>query len=122
AEQALDAPTLSTHRADLETRFAAAHLRNDTRQLREESRFALLIQRDAAAALTIAERNWQAQREPEDARLVLSAATAAGKPAAAADVRQWIGDHRLEDRRLAPLTPDAATATRTHEATAGEAR
>jgi len=122
AEQALDVPTSATHRDDLETRFAAAHLRNDTRQLREESRFALLVQRDAAAALTLAERNWQAQREPEDARILLSAATAAGKPAAAADVRQWIRDHRLEDRRLAPLTPAAATATRRPDATAGEAR
>ncbi len=109
AEQALGTSVWLAHRDDLQTRFAAAHLRNDTRQLREEARFALLVQHDAATALTLAERNWQAQREPEDARVLLGAALAAGNRAVADDVRQWLAQHRLEDARLATMATRASS-------------
>jgi predicted Zn-dependent protease len=100
AERALGAPTLAAHVADLRARFAAARLRGDQRHLREESRFTLELLHDAGAALALAQRDWAVQREPEDARVLLAAAAAAGDGAAAEPVRGWIAAHRVEDVRL----------------------
>jgi hypothetical protein len=43
------------------------------------------------------------QREPEDARVLLAAAMAAGDTASAERVRGWVGERRLQDARLANL-------------------
>src|SRR6185369_515182 len=100
AEQVLGAPSLATHVEELRARFAAATLRGDQRHLREEARFTLVLLRDSSTALALAERDWAVQREPEDARVLLAAALAAGDAAAAERVREWVGARRLQDVRL----------------------
>lgn len=104
---ALAARALGRPRADLEIAladaYAAAARRGTGAHLREEARFALEIRGDAAQAVTLAQRNWQDQREPEDARLLLAAAAAAGQPAAAERVRRHLREHGLQDARFAPL-------------------
>lgn len=90
----------AAHRAELAARFAAAKRRGDDTHRREEARFRLAIEGDAARALALARDNWAAQREPADLRILIEAARAAGDADALAVARDWIAAHRLEDRGL----------------------
>jgi hypothetical protein len=64
------------------------------------------LQHDPEAALDMALRNWQLQRAPWDARVVLEAALAAKQPRAAAPVLEFIAKTKLEDPILAALVKD----------------
>lgn len=114
AEEAVNAKGLRDHRAALLDRYAAARLRGDTTHEQEESRFRLHVLKDAGAALELARRNWQVQREPRDARVLLEASIALRQPAAAQPVIDWMTRSGIEDwyleglaRRLALLPKDA---------------
>ena len=85
--------------------FAAAHRRGEELHLREEARYALEVLGDAPRALELAIRNWQEQHEPWDARLLLAAADAAGRPHAADPVREWMRVTGFEDARIAAFMP-----------------
>jgi tetratricopeptide (TPR) repeat protein len=87
-------------RALLESRFAAARLRGDTVHRREEARFELQLRRRPQAALALARANWDLQKEPADAWILLEAARAAAQRAAAAPVRRFLDEHGLYDVRL----------------------
>ena len=106
AEQALDMPAAAIHVADLRERFALARRRGDSVHRREEARFTLDLLQRPDEALRLATDNWAVQREPWDARLVLSAAAASGVPAAAEPAREWLRASRLEDVRLKHLLGD----------------
>ena len=71
---------------------------------------ALWLRDDARAALALARDNWQAQREPADARIYLDAARAANDPASIARLRDWLRETGLEDVSLLRLAgqPGAA--------------
>jgi hypothetical protein len=109
AAQALGQPEAKL-REQLADAFAAARRRGEDPHLREEARYLLEVERDAPRALALAVENWAAQREPMDARLLLAAAQAAGKPQAAQPVRQWLKETGYEDARLAPLLAPAGAA------------
>lgn len=102
AARALDRPRPRAEAA-LADAFAAARRRGSGEHLREEGRFALEIQNDAGRALALAQRNWETQREPADARLLAAAARAAGTPAAADPVRAHVAATRLQDAALERL-------------------
>jgi predicted Zn-dependent protease len=57
---------------------------------REEAMFYLMIAGDHAQALERAQANWAQQHEYDDARLLILAAAAAGKPDAAQPVLTWM--------------------------------
>jgi hypothetical protein len=103
AEQALAAPEFQAHAQALRDRFAAAALRGDTLHQQEESRFQLLVERNAERALALAVANWEVQREPYDARILLEAAAAARRPPQAEPVLEWLARARHEDPRLTAL-------------------
>lgn len=103
AEAASGAPAVAEHIAALDARFAAAHERGDVTHRREEARFRLRLKHNAPAALQLALDNWQVQREPADARIVLEAALAARQPQRARPVLDWLRATRLEDIALRPL-------------------
>ena len=88
---------------DLAARFDAARARGDRTHEKEEARFALELQGDAPRALALARSNYAVQREPADARILLEAALAAGEPAAAAPVREWLAANRVESAALRAL-------------------
>jgi tetratricopeptide (TPR) repeat protein len=88
---------------ELRQRFAASGDKNDSLHLREMSRFTLEIEGDGPAALALAQRNWMLQKEPADALLLAAAARAAGRPDAAAPVRQFMRDVGNSDVRLHAL-------------------
>ena len=103
AEQALGDPALAGHIADLAARFEACRLRGDTVHRREEARFVLDLLHEPDRALALARANWDVQREPADARILLEAALAAGHPGAADPVLAWQKDNQVQDERLTAL-------------------
>jgi tetratricopeptide (TPR) repeat protein len=103
AEKAIGVSDLRDHVAILSARFEASRMRGDTVHRREEARFLLHLANRPVEALSRAQENWQVQREPWDARLVLEAALAAGNPAAAGDVIAWLEATGLEDPQIDAL-------------------
>ncbi|MBS0516110.1 MAG: hypothetical protein JSS16_11630 [Proteobacteria bacterium] len=77
-------------RTMLGERFAETRARDDATHLREEARFALEVDGDAARALELAQRNFATQKEYADARLLLAAAQAAGDASAAQPALAWL--------------------------------
>jgi Tfp pilus assembly protein PilF len=106
AEQRSGAPGAEAHAALLRARHAAAAARAPGApglHAGEEARFALALDAAPEIALRLAQANFDSQREPRDARILLEAALAAGEPAAAAPVLAWLERTRLEDVALEPL-------------------
>jgi len=85
----------------LADRFEATALRQDTTHRREQARFELDVRGDATAALPHALANWQVQKEPADALLLVRAAAAAHQPDAAAPVWRFVQAQGYVDVRLA---------------------
>jgi len=88
---------------DIRERFEAARRRGDFAHLREEARAKLRLENDCNAAVSLALRNWQVQREPADARILLESATAAKNNAAIDQIRAWVNETRLEDKTIEQL-------------------
>lgn len=107
AEKALARP-FDEKAAALADSFDHAHRRGAAKHLREEARFRLSVLDDPSGALDLAARNWKVQKEPEDLRVLLEAALAAGQPDHAADALDWIARHGLEDVRAADLANQIA--------------
>ncbi len=89
-----------TLRRQFRLRLAESGLRGESVHQREEALYQLRLAHDATKALALAQANWQLQREPIDARLLLQAAAAAGQPEAARPVLEWMARTRIEDVRL----------------------
>jgi tetratricopeptide (TPR) repeat protein len=85
-------------RALFQARYEAALKADDFTHAREYARFLLEVQGDSAAALRLAARNWQIQREPADVRVYLAAAKASGNQPALQVIRQWLAQTGYEDR------------------------
>ena len=64
---------------------------------------AATFEEDATTALDFAQQNWDVHKTPYDARALLAAALAAGEPAAAQPVVDWVKATRLEDRNIERL-------------------
>lgn len=103
AEQQLSRTELAAHIDALRARFAAGRLRGDRVHRREEARFTLELLHDPKTALSLAQKNWQVQREPADARVLLEAALAAHTPDAAGPALAWLASSHIEDRRLSAI-------------------
>jgi hypothetical protein len=106
----LASPKAAAHTQALADRFAAARQRQDTTHRAEEARFLLVLKRDTAQALEIAAANYQVQREPRDARILLEAAVAARDARAAQPVRDWLQSSGFEDAHLRRLAQSLAGA------------
>lgn len=103
AARATGDASAATHAQALAARFAAARQRGDTSHQKEESRFALGVQQDAARALQLAQQNFAVQKEPADARILLEAALAARQPAAAQPALDWLAASGIQSVALQPL-------------------
>ena len=84
-------------------RFEAYTQRGSELFGREEARFLLHLADDPEAALAAAQRNFERQREPADVRILLEAARAARKPAAAAPALAFVERVKLEDPAIDAL-------------------
>ena len=103
AEKALGLPQAQQHARALGERFAAAALRGEKLHLQEEARYLLYLRGDAAGALAAARENWNKQREPRDAAVLLEAALAARDPGAAVPALAWLEASGFESEPLARL-------------------
>lgn len=108
AQRQLRAPELAHSRTLLAAAFATETLRGEAVHRREQARYLLEVAAQPQQALEVALRNWQVQREPDDALVVIDAARAAGTPQRAAAVRDFLRAQGLRDARL---VNDAATPT-----------
>jgi tetratricopeptide (TPR) repeat protein len=101
---------LTLRRADAEAlasearaRFALNRLRGDVVHQREEARLSLATPAGAERALALARENFETQREPWDARLLLEAALAARVPQAAQPALAWLHETGFEAPALHAL-------------------
>jgi Tfp pilus assembly protein PilF len=99
AETALGGREAAALAQTLRDRFAASRRRGEAVHQREESRFALAVDRDPARALALARDGWLSQHEPWDARLLLEASAAAHDPSAAAPALAWLAETHFEGLR-----------------------
>ncbi len=112
AEAVLGSPDMQRDISDMQARFAAMDRRGSHVYRREEAGFELYLRHDPAGALKLAEQNWTVQRAPEDVRVFLEAALAAGQPQAAQPVLDLLAISHLEDPPVNRLV-DKIAATRT---------
>ena len=103
AHAALRSPLAERYTWIMAARFAAYAQRGAEFFGREQARFALQLQHDPQTALDLAKRNWDAQRAPWDARVLLEAARAAGQPQAAVAVLSFLRQTGLQDPIIEPL-------------------
>jgi tetratricopeptide (TPR) repeat protein len=96
AEQALHLPSSKGHTGELAARFAAGRERGTRMHGREEARFTLTLLHDPKTALSLAQANWEIQKEPWDARLLLESALAVGNRDAARPVIAWLHTNHVE--------------------------
>lgn len=87
----------------LRERFTAAARRGDKLHEQEAARWALDIAGDAPQALALARSNYEKQKEPRDAEILLRAALAAKQPAAAQPALEWLRSSKYEDPGLRDL-------------------
>jgi tetratricopeptide (TPR) repeat protein len=83
AQHQLHDPRLAQNSARLKAAFAAEEQRGEAVHRREQARFLLEVEDQPRLSLAAALKNWAVQREPDDVLVLLSAAKAAGNPAAA---------------------------------------
>jgi thioredoxin-like negative regulator of GroEL len=103
AQAALGSPEAARYTWIMAARFEALTQRGSDFYGREQVRFALHLQHDPQTALDLAQRNWQVQRAPWDARVFLEAALAAKEPQAAAPVLTFLEQTKLQDPIIEPL-------------------
>ncbi|TFZ09015.1 hypothetical protein EZ216_02980 [Ramlibacter humi] len=89
--------------SQLKERFAEAAQRGDRLHEQEAARFALDVQGQPDEALRLATSNWQQQKEPRDAQVLMRTALAARQPAAAKPALDWLAASRYEDPQLQDL-------------------
>jgi tetratricopeptide (TPR) repeat protein len=101
AEKRLGAPETKSHVDALAARFDASRLRGDVVHRREEARFWLELKESPARALSLAQANWEVQREPADVRILVDAAHDARQPSGATAALAWLDETKLEDPFIA---------------------
>lgn len=70
-------------------RYALAHAVGTQPEMRDEAEFLLSLRDDPEAALVLAQRNFQEQRDYEDVDILVRAANAADQPEALKALRDW---------------------------------
>lgn len=89
--------------AQLRDRFAAAARRGDRLHEQEAARFELDIEGNPGKALALAVRNYERQKEPRDAEILLRAALAAKDAKPAQPALAWLRTHGYQDPALSAL-------------------
>ncbi len=94
-------PNFARSRDALRAAFAAEADRGEAVHRREQARFLLEVEEKPREALSAALANWQVQREPDDALILVNAASAAGDPAQARSALDFVRSQGLQDVRFA---------------------
>ncbi|MEP7244799.1 MAG: tetratricopeptide repeat protein [Gammaproteobacteria bacterium] len=89
-------------------RFEAARRDGDFTHLREQARYFIDVRAEPQRALELALANWRVQHEPDDIRIYVRAAAAAGEPEAQRTILDWIRSTHYEDATLTAQLPPTA--------------
>jgi tetratricopeptide (TPR) repeat protein len=84
----------------LQAAFAAEEQRGEAVHRREQARFLLEVENEPGLSLAAALENWNVQREPDDVLVLVNAARASGKPAAAEPALEFVRTQGLADARV----------------------
>jgi hypothetical protein len=103
AKQKMAAGNLPELIDTLQARFAAGRLRQENLHQGDEARFTLHLLKQPDKALKLAQANWQLQKEPKDARILLEASIAANDPNAAEPVLELLRQTGMEHAQLRRL-------------------
>lgn len=85
---------------ELNSKFTTGRARGDRVHLREEARFHLRLLGKSASALRLARENWDIQKEPADARILLECARAEKDADSEKSLLEWVRSNHLEDVHL----------------------
>ena len=95
--------------AQLRDRFQAAAQRGDRLHEQEAARFELDIEGNPAKATLLASRNYEVQKEPRDADILMRAALAANQAKLAQPALDWLRSSRYEDPVMNQLATQLAS-------------
>ena len=95
--------------AQLRDRFEAAARRGDRLHEQEAARFELDIEGNAAKATQLAKLNYEVQKEPRDADILMRAALAANQAKLAQPALDWLRTSRYEDPVMRQLASQLAS-------------
>lgn len=84
-------------------RYALARAAGSEPELRDEAEYLLVLRGDAAAALRLAQRNFETQRDVEDVDILQRAARAAGQPQALRPLEAWARSQGLKLENTSPV-------------------
>ena len=98
AASRIDQTAAAAARRQFEDLLTIGQRRGTESHLREEGKLALHVDGDAIHALELARRNFAAQKDTPDLRLLVDAAIAAQDPQALAIARSWLASTGFEDR------------------------
>jgi len=104
AQRQLHDPQLAQSSARLRAAFAAETQRGEAVHRREQARFLLEVEDQPKLSLAAALENWAVQREPDDVLVLVSAARAAGNPAAAQPALDFVRTQGQSDVRVDALS------------------
>jgi len=100
AQKQLHDPDLPQSSARLRAAFAAETQRGEAVHRREQARFLLEVEDQPKLSLAAALENWSVQHEPDDVLVLVQAASAAGKPEAAAPAISFVNAQGQSDTRV----------------------
>jgi hypothetical protein len=103
AGRALNDSRAAAWASQLRERFAAAAQRGDRLHEQEAVRYELDIEGKPDRALPLAVRNYQVQKEPRDAEILMRAALAANQAKGAQPALDWLRTSKYEDPEFARL-------------------
>ncbi len=100
AKYASENQLMEKYKQLLESRYKAASLRGSKLHERDEALYLLEFDGDKKKALKLALANWQIQREPDDALILLRASVANQFHSGVQMIREWVNKTKLQDVRL----------------------
>jgi len=100
ADKMGDKKTFNQLKTQLRSTFELERLRGSKLHQREAALYQLEIERDASTALALAFDNWRVQKEPEDATILLKAATLTNDTDSIMLIRDWLQETQLQDTRI----------------------
>ncbi len=87
----------------LEIRFSVDEEHEDGEHLREHARFELELKNNASFALKLAMKNWENQKEIQDAKIFLQAALSAKQPNTIKPIVEWVVVNKIIDVKINKL-------------------
>jgi hypothetical protein len=104
ARQLLGSADLENPRKIIAERFAESRRRGENVHLGDEARFTLYLLGKPERALQLARENWKSQHAPQDARVLLEAASAAGDESSEREAAAFLLRAGMAEAQLARLT------------------